>query len=419
MIDVGHDRLDLDLRVDRRSLLAAAMALGRSAATSCFVEQHLPLQVVELEKIAIDDPQLADAGAGQRVGEHRPQRPAAADERPAGQQAPLPLFAERREANLPHVAVELVGGSHDMSSQGRGRESMSQRGLPVSQRFATSTPDPLAYVPRLTRPLAKTLHDVPGKVSPACQIALQAIAPSRAAAMLDRRSKALALARTADCNAPAWRNRAARAASTVASASSQTTRSAQAAGSTASPEPKYWAKSRFRASDRKPASISQVAFEHDRDDRGPTPEPADHVRSASSPLPAQPRDQQHPLAAGLATKILVRRIDDHRGCRFAPMLARAMSGATSATHAPQHVGPPAKEQSPAARSQRTDPSECSAAANTFARTAQFDPHLVEHGQLGRPEARIGDRGPRRPASQWDHRSMIGSRLTSGAVASSV
>ena len=64
----------------RRSLLAAAIALGRPSATSCFVVQHLPLQIVELEKIAIDDAHESDAGPHERFGDHRAQRAAAADE---------------------------------------------------------------------------------------------------------------------------------------------------------------------------------------------------------------------------------------------------------------------------------------------------------------------------------------------------
>ena len=49
----------------RRSLLAAAMALGRPSATSCSSYKHLPLQVVEFDKVAIHDPHESNAGANE------------------------------------------------------------------------------------------------------------------------------------------------------------------------------------------------------------------------------------------------------------------------------------------------------------------------------------------------------------------
>ena len=43
----------------------------QSGRNIVLVVKHLPLQVVQLQKIAIDNSQLADARAGQRVGNHR------------------------------------------------------------------------------------------------------------------------------------------------------------------------------------------------------------------------------------------------------------------------------------------------------------------------------------------------------------
>ena len=67
----------------RRSFSAAAMALGRRVGDVGLVEEHLPLQIAQLDEITVDDPQSADAGPDQRVGQHGPQRPAAEQDRAA------------------------------------------------------------------------------------------------------------------------------------------------------------------------------------------------------------------------------------------------------------------------------------------------------------------------------------------------
>ena len=101
----------------RRSLLAAAMALGSPSATSCFVVEELPLQIVELDEIAIDDAHEADAGADERFGDDGAEGTAAADERAAGGESLLPFFAEGGEADLAVVAVWGVRSWCMMSRQ--------------------------------------------------------------------------------------------------------------------------------------------------------------------------------------------------------------------------------------------------------------------------------------------------------------
>ena len=47
VIDVGHERLDRDLRVDLAQLVGRGDGLGQLGGDVVFVEQHLPLQVVQ------------------------------------------------------------------------------------------------------------------------------------------------------------------------------------------------------------------------------------------------------------------------------------------------------------------------------------------------------------------------------------
>ena len=83
-----------------RSFRAAASALGRLSRDVLLVEEDLPLEVVGLDEVAVDDPEVADAGAGEVVGQHGPERAAAAERDPAVQQGALAGFAQGREADL-------------------------------------------------------------------------------------------------------------------------------------------------------------------------------------------------------------------------------------------------------------------------------------------------------------------------------
>ena len=80
-----------------RILRAAASALGRLLGDVVLVEQDLALKVMGLDEVAVDDPDRAHAGPGQVVGQHGPQRPAAAERDPALQQRALAGLAELRE----------------------------------------------------------------------------------------------------------------------------------------------------------------------------------------------------------------------------------------------------------------------------------------------------------------------------------
>src|ERR1700677_1809315 len=65
-----------------------------------------------LDEVAVDDADRPDAGPGQVIGQHGPQRPAAAERDPAPEQRPLALLAELREPDLAAVTVERLSGHH-------------------------------------------------------------------------------------------------------------------------------------------------------------------------------------------------------------------------------------------------------------------------------------------------------------------
>ena len=65
-------RFDLDVTVDRLQSLLRGDRFGQSRGDIRFVIQHLPLQVVQFQKIPIDNPQPAHSGASERVRQYGP-----------------------------------------------------------------------------------------------------------------------------------------------------------------------------------------------------------------------------------------------------------------------------------------------------------------------------------------------------------
>src|SRR5262245_58157206 len=104
MVDVGDDRLERDGAVDFRQLAARGDRLGKLVGNVLFSEQYLPLQVAELDEIAIDKPQKAHAGPRQSVGNGAPQRSAAAQQHPPAANATLSLVADAMKQHLPAIA---------------------------------------------------------------------------------------------------------------------------------------------------------------------------------------------------------------------------------------------------------------------------------------------------------------------------
>ena len=79
-----------DRAVDRPELPRGGLGLGQVVGDVFLVEQDLPLQVVGLDEVAVDDPEVAHAGPRQVVGQHGPECTAAAERDPARQQGRWP-----------------------------------------------------------------------------------------------------------------------------------------------------------------------------------------------------------------------------------------------------------------------------------------------------------------------------------------
>jgi hypothetical protein len=121
VIDVGHDRLDRDQGVCLAQLFGRRDRLGQLSGDIGFVEQQLPLEVVGLDEIPVDDPHpthppphppagppVAHPRPHQQAGQHVAQRPAATHQGLALAQPPLALLAQRRVAHLADVAIEAA-----------------------------------------------------------------------------------------------------------------------------------------------------------------------------------------------------------------------------------------------------------------------------------------------------------------------
>jgi hypothetical protein len=71
------------------------------------IEQPLPLQVAQLDVIAVDNPQKADTGARQRSRLKTAERAATHHRHARVQQALLPRFTDARKPNLPRVTIQM------------------------------------------------------------------------------------------------------------------------------------------------------------------------------------------------------------------------------------------------------------------------------------------------------------------------
>jgi hypothetical protein len=137
-VDVVREELEVarvdvrDVRVDERGTAAALEALlrrhglRRARVRVSLVEQDLAREVGELDHVAIDQDELADARAEERLCQHAAQRPAADHEDARRDQAGLTGGPERGEAHLPveaprEVAVHAMRRRCPGRSRGSGR----------------------------------------------------------------------------------------------------------------------------------------------------------------------------------------------------------------------------------------------------------------------------------------------------------
>jgi len=66
--EIGHDPFDGHGRIDGAKLTLRGDGLWEDVESVGFIEERLPLQVGGLNEIAIDDPEVADAGANEEIG---------------------------------------------------------------------------------------------------------------------------------------------------------------------------------------------------------------------------------------------------------------------------------------------------------------------------------------------------------------
>src|SRR6185295_9741015 len=85
-------------------------------ARVALVEEHLAREVRLLDHVAVDQHQLADAAAHQRLRQRPAQRSAADEQHARVGEALLALLAERREARLAFETAGRIAHAHDASS---------------------------------------------------------------------------------------------------------------------------------------------------------------------------------------------------------------------------------------------------------------------------------------------------------------
>src|SRR5207249_6979389 len=98
--EIGDDTFDGHRRIDGAKLAFGGDSLGKDVESVGLVEQGLALQVRGLNEIAIDDFDVANAGANEKIGSGGSDCAASNDARPCGEQALLPFRASPREKHL-------------------------------------------------------------------------------------------------------------------------------------------------------------------------------------------------------------------------------------------------------------------------------------------------------------------------------
>src|SRR5208282_2238338 len=126
--------LDLDRAVDQPELPRRGLCLGEIVPDVLLVEEDLPLQVVGLDEITVDDSQAAHSGPRQVVGQHGPERTAAAERDLAREQGTLAGLAQGGETDLSRVTLErVVGRRGHVSSPVRSRGRSDQIKIGIDQ----------------------------------------------------------------------------------------------------------------------------------------------------------------------------------------------------------------------------------------------------------------------------------------------
>ena len=105
--DVRHDGPHLDLGVDPRDRCGCRHRLRGPRGRVRLVEEELPLEIRELDEVAVDDRDAAHAGAGEQVHRDRAERAAADDHDPAAADPLLARRSDPREPGLTGISIAL------------------------------------------------------------------------------------------------------------------------------------------------------------------------------------------------------------------------------------------------------------------------------------------------------------------------
>ena len=119
--EVGDGCVDADAGVDAGEVAAGGFGLGEGGAGIVFVEEHLALEVGGLDEVAVDEGEVADAGAGQQAGGGGSGGTDADDGDVGAGEEVLAGLADGGEEDLAGVAVGVGDGSGDGVCVGGGR----------------------------------------------------------------------------------------------------------------------------------------------------------------------------------------------------------------------------------------------------------------------------------------------------------
>jgi hypothetical protein len=106
-VEIEHHRLDRHVTIDRAQPIGGRDCFGETLPRIGFIEEHLPLQIRQLDDIAIDDPQVSQPGPYELIGQGAPQRAAPDQHGTRVCQGILRRSADLREQNLSLISVHL------------------------------------------------------------------------------------------------------------------------------------------------------------------------------------------------------------------------------------------------------------------------------------------------------------------------
>jgi len=131
---VSYYAFDGYLTVDGAKAAFSGDGLGKRFASVGFIEQSLSLKVGRLDEIAVNDAQVADAGANEQIGGCRAQRAATDQDYARGQEPLLSIFANTGEKDLARVSILQVRVHRDPDLHGPKTMETGNTGMPCEPK---------------------------------------------------------------------------------------------------------------------------------------------------------------------------------------------------------------------------------------------------------------------------------------------